>query len=280
MKKAVLAVSFGTSHRDTLKLTIEKIENKIQEEFKDYEVVRAFTAHKIIKKLKERDNLFIDNIEEALEKLKNQVYEEVIVQPLHIIPGEEYDYIKSVVKRYEESEAFEKLSLGRPALFFQGDGEGVPDDYKIFIDAIEEIIPKDKAIVFMGHGTFHLANAFYGCLQSVLRDCEKENVYIGTVENYPTLDNVINKLKKDKVKDVILAPLLLVCGDHAKNDMAGDEEDSWKSILTSNGFNVEIHLHGLGEIEKFQDIYINHVKDAIDEKYKGVGKTKKGKAKR
>lgn len=276
MKKAILAVSFGSSHRDTLKNTIEKIEDKMKSEFKDYEVRRAFTAHMIIKKLKERDGLYIDNIEEALEKLSSEGFEEVIVQPLHVIPGEEYDYIKLVVERFEKKEAFKKLLLGRPALFFQGDGEVVPDDYKIFIDSIEEIIPKDKAVVFMGHGTFHIANAFYGCLQNVLKDCGKENTYIGTIENYPTLDTVIKNLKKDNVKDIILAPLLLVCGDHAKNDMAGDEEDSWKNILENQGFNVAIYLHGLGEIEKFQDIYINHAKDAVEEKYKDVGKTKKG----
>ncbi|GLC32471.1 sirohydrochlorin cobaltochelatase [Clostridium omnivorum] len=276
MKKAILVVSFGTTHKDTLKLTIEKIEDRIKRTFPEYEMRRAFTAHMIIKILKDRDGIVTDTPEEALEKLKLEGFEEVIVQPLHIIPGAEFDYIKLVVDEYKRKGVFKKISLGRPALYFQAVEEELPDDYKIFVEAIDEVIPKDKAAVFMGHGSSHPANACYGCLQSVLSDLDKEKIYIGTVEGYPTIETIIRRLKKDNVKEVVLVPLMLVAGDHAKNDMASDEEDSWKSILEVEGINSEVYLHGLGEIEKFQDIYLKHIKDVIEGKYINFGETRKG----
>lgn len=276
MKKAILVVSFGTTHKDTLELTIEKIEKRIKRTFPKYEMRRAFTAHMIIKILKDRDGIVTDTPEEALEKLKLEGFEEVIVQPLHIIPGAEFDYIKLVVDEYKRKGVFKKISLGRPALYFQEVEEELPDDYKIFVEAVDEVIPKDKAVVFMGHGSSHPANACYGCLQSVLLDLDKEKIYIGTVEGYPTIETIIRRLKKDNVKEVVLVPLMLVAGDHAKNDMASDEEDSWKCILESNGINSEVYLHGLGEIEKFQDIYLNHIKDVIEDKYINLGETRKG----
>lgn len=273
MKKAILVVSFGTTHMDTMKVTIEKIENRIKNEFIDYTIKRAFTAHKIIKILKNRDNIIINTPKQALEELKLQGFEEVIVQPLHIIPGEEFDYVRLVVEKYKDS--FKKICLGRPALYFQSAEDNIPDDYKIFIDAINDVLDKKNNIVFMGHGTVHYANACYGCLQSVLQDLGKERVYIGTVEGYPTIENVISKLKKDNINAVTLMPLMLVAGDHAKNDMASDEENSWKSILENVGFKCNIYLHGLGELDKFQKIYIDHIKDAIKGTYSSIGKTKK-----
>lgn len=266
MKKAILVVSFGTTHQDTLKLTIEKIEHKVREEFKGYEIRRAFTAHIIIKVLKERDRIYIDTPEEALGKLRDEGYEEVIVQPLHIIPGAEFDYIKLVVDKFKEEKAFKSIKLGRPALFFQK-GEDTPDDYCIFIDSIKSIIPKDKEMVFMGHGTAHHANACYSCLQYMFIKEAMHNVHIGTVDGYPTLQDIIRILKKKQVKELKLAPLMLVAGDHAKNDMASEEEDSWQSMLKAEGMKVDIYLHGLGEIDAFQDIYLEHIKDAIEGTY-------------
>ena len=275
MKKAILVVSFGTTYKETLKLTIEKIEDKIRDTFKEYEIRRAFTAHMIIKKLKNRDGIIIDTPKEALEKLKAEGFEEIIVQPLHLIPGEEYDYVRYVVQSFENEGCFKRISLGRPALYFQGIEEHIPDDYSIFVDSILELIPDDKKVVFMGHGSTHYSNACYGALQSMLRDIGKNNVYIGTVEGYPTVETVIAALKKDEVKEVNLMPLMLVAGDHAQNDMASEEEDSWKTLLENEGIKVNIHMHGLGELPKFQDIYVQHTKDAMEETYKGIGQTKK-----
>ncbi|MCY6372180.1 sirohydrochlorin cobaltochelatase [Clostridium ganghwense] len=276
MKKAILVVSFGTTHKDTLELTIERIEDRVRENFKEYEVRRAFTAHQIIKILKERDGIHEDTPEEALEKLKNEGFEEVIVQPLHLIPGAEFDYVTSVVDKYKEDGIFKKIAMGRPALFYKTAEEHIPDDYQIFTESLEEILTEYKDVVFMGHGSVHPANACYPCLQSVLRDNGYDSVYVGTVEGYPTIYDVVRWIKKDKINKVTLVPLMLVAGDHAKNDMAGDDEDSWKNILKDEGIETDICLRGLGEFKKFQDIYLQHIKDAIEGKYEGLGRTKKG----
>lgn len=274
MKKAILVVSFGTTYKETLKLTIGKIEDEIKNNYKEFEVRRAFTAHMIIKKLKDRDGLVVPTPEQALNKLYEEGYEEVIVQPLHIIPGEEFQYIRLVVEKFEKQKKFKSIKIGRPALHFHGSEEN-PDDYETFIEAIKDIIPKDKTMLFMGHGSNHPANSAFVALQSVFKYMQLDNVYIGTVEGYPTIDMIIDILKRDGIKSVKLAPLMLVAGDHAINDMASDEEDSWKSILKSNGIDVELYMHGLGEIDSFRKIYINHIQDVIDNKYLNLGNTKK-----
>ncbi|WP_315067702.1 sirohydrochlorin cobaltochelatase [uncultured Clostridium sp.] len=272
MKKAILVVSFGTSHLDALKKSIEKIEDKIRNEFKEYEVFRAFTAHFIIKKLKERDNLDILTPEEALYELKSKGFEEVIVQPLHIIPGEEFDYIKGIIEKVKDN--FQTIRLGRPIFFYQG-MNGLPEDYSLFIESIKEVLAGEESVILFGHGTEHPSNAVYGMLQTVLIDEDYENVFVSTVEGYPTVKNVLKKLKSKGITKTKLVPLLLVAGDHAKNDMASDEEDSLKSILQKEGIEVKLHMHGLGEIDKFDGLYINRIYDSIEGRYLNAGRTKK-----
>lgn len=279
MKKAILVVSFGTSYEKTRKLTIEKIEGMITERYKDYEVRRAFTAHGVIRTLKNKYGIEVDTPEQAMEKLKEEGVNQVILQPLHLIPGEEYDYIKNVVQAFQKQNCFESIKLGRPLLHFKGEGN-IPDDYDIMAKALMTQLPKElddnEAVVLMGHGSHHPANAVYSCLQKVLEDCGCKNTFIGTIDGYPTLEYVINALKKKNIQKVTLMPLLLVAGDHAINDMAGEEEDSWKSILESEGFKVNIYLHGLGENPEIQNIYIRHLEDTIQDRYTNFGKTKKG----
>lgn len=272
MRKAILVVSFGTSHLEALKSSIEKIENKIKEEFKDYEVFRAFTAHFIIKKLKAKDNLDILTPEEALEDLKSRGFEEVIVQPLHIIPGEEFDYIKGVVEQRKND--FKDLKLGRPIFFYQG-MNGLPEDYSLFIESIKDVFEGEESVILFGHGTEHPSNAVYGMLQTVLVDEDYENVFVATVEGYPTVENVVKKLKKKGINKTKLVPLLLVAGDHVKNDMASDEDDSLKTRLQKEGIEVKLHMHGLGESDKFDGLYINRIYDSIENKYINAGRTKK-----
>lgn len=256
--KAILVVSFGTSYEETRKKCIESIENKIKDEFEEYEVRRAFTSGMIISKLRKRDNLYIDNVEEALNKLKLEGYKEVYVQSLHLIPGDEYDKVCEGVQKFNSD--FEKVIIGRPLLYSS-------DDYKVAARALETQLPErsiDKAVVLMGHGSEHYANSAYPCLQYVLEDEGINNVHIATVEGYPELGSIINKLHKKNIKEVTLMPYMLVAGDHAQNDMASDEEDSWKSILVREGFKVNIYLHGLGENEKYQDIFVEHLRDIIN----------------
>lgn len=275
-KKAILVVSFGTSYEKTRKQTIEKVEDLIRDKYKEYEIRRAFTSYGVIKKLKVTYGIYVDTPEEALRRLREEGFKEIIVQPLHLIPGEEYDYIKNVVDSFTKERCFNSIKLGRPLLYFKGEKEGIPDDYSIAIEALKLQFSQNETVVFMGHGSHHPANAVYSCLQNILWDKGFHNVYIGTIDGYPMLDNVINNLKKNEIKRVKLMPLLLVAGDHAINDMAGDEEDSWKSILEREGFEVEIYLHGLGENSKIQNIYLDHVEDTIFDRYLKIGKTKKG----
>ena len=272
MKKAILVVSFGTSHIDALKNSIEKIENKIKEEFKEYDVYRAFTAHMIIKKIKNRDGINIPTPEEALEELREKGYEEVLVQPLHIIPGEEFDYIKGIVKIHKDD--FKSIKIGRPIFYYQG-MEGLPKDYSLFIESIKEVLENEESVVLFGHGTAHYGNAVYGMLQTVLVDEDYDNVFVATVEGYPSIESCIKRMKKKNIKKTKLVPLLLVAGDHAKNDMASDEDDSLKSMLEREGIEVRLHMHGLGEFDKFGYLYINRIHDLIEDRYLDAGKTKK-----
>ncbi|MCD3246187.1 sirohydrochlorin cobaltochelatase [Clostridium botulinum C] len=258
-KKSILVVSFGTSYEETRKVTLDAIEEKIAKEFKDYTVRKAYTSNIIIKKLKERDGIYIDTPREALSKLKEEGYEEIIVQPLHIIPGIEYDEIKLVVNKFIEEECFKKVVLGKPLLY-------KTKDYEIAIYAIKddlEKITKDKALILMGHGSIHYANSCYALLDYILKTNGYENVYVATVEETPTLDDVIKRLKEKKIKEVTLKPFMVVSGDHANNDMAGDHEDSWKKILQKEGFKVNIDLCALGQNENIRNIYIENIKNVI-----------------
>jgi len=271
-KKAILVVSFGTTHADTRQLTIGAVENKIQAAFPEYEVRRAFTSRIVIKRIAENEGLAIDTEKQALEKLKAEGFSEVIVQPLHLVPGDEYDKVSRVVEQSGQKKSFAKLSLGRPILAFSGQ-EDRPDDYLAAITALKTQVPKlgrREAVVFMGHGGNHPANAAYAALQLRLQDAGVKNVFAACVdgEGYPTLDSVIIKLKKSKIKTVTLMPLMVVAGDHANNDMAGEDKDSFKSRLLAEGFQVKVYLHGLGENSAIQDIYVQHVQDAIAGKYK------------
>jgi sirohydrochlorin cobaltochelatase len=266
-KKAILVVSFGTTYPETLKTTIEAVENKMQTEFPDYEVRRAFTSRIIIKKLAERDGVKIDTEKEALARLKAEGFSEVIVQPLHISAGEEFDMVKDIVKQFEVSKAFDKIALGRPMLYYMGQA-GKTDDYLATAKALELQYPKKKnheAIVLMGHGGVHPGNSSYAAMQQRLQDAGYTNVYVYTVEGYPSLEGVIVKLKANKINKVTLMPFMLVAGDHATNDMAGEKKDSAKNILAAAGFKVDTYLHGMGENINIQEIYVQHTKDAIAE---------------
>ena len=273
MKKAILVVSFGTSHLDTLRVTIEKAENQIRDHFNDYDIYRAFTSHKIIRKLREKYEMFIDTPEEVMAKLYEDDYEDVIIQPLHIIPGEEYIYINKIGEAYKDK--FRSVKMGRPIFYYQGI-ENLPQDYSLFIEATKKLYEENNAVVYVGHGTAHSANAVYGCLQTVFEDEGYENVFVGTVEGYPNFEAVLKRLKRKNIDEVTLAPLMVVAGDHAKNDMASDEEGSWKSMVEKEGIKVNIYLKGLGENERFNQLYINRIEDLINERYIGIGETKKG----
>ncbi|MGL5415940.1 MAG: sirohydrochlorin cobaltochelatase [Clostridium sp.] len=273
-KKAIIVVSFGTSYREALKNSIEKIEEDIKREFPEYDHFRAFTAHMIINKMEKVYGIRVNTPEETLRDLYNEGYEEVIMQPLHMIPGEEFDYIKNVQANFKDK--FKSLKVGRPILYYQGIEE-VDFDYSLFINSIEDVLESHENIVFFGHGTSHPASSAYSCLQVVLEEEGYHNAFVGTVEGHPTLDSVIKRLKRRNINEVLLVPLMVVCGDHVLNDMASDEEDSWKTILEGEGIKVNLFLKGLGEIDGFRKLYVNRVHQTINDTFKGIGETKKGK---
>ncbi|MFY9411357.1 MAG: sirohydrochlorin cobaltochelatase [Dethiobacteria bacterium] len=248
-KNAVLVVSFGTSHLDTLNSCIEATENRIHEALPGFELRRAFTSNFIIKKLAKRDKVIIDKPQKALERLKNEGFTHVVVQPLHILPGYEYHKIKDVVMEFTRRRTFKSLLLGEPLLYNN-------KDYPVVVEALKTQLTlrdDETACILMGHGTDHFSNACYYCLQSFI-DESGLNAYIANVEGAPSLENVLGKLKRKETKKIKLMPFMLVAGDHARNDMAG-EEDSWKTILEKEGFEVEVHMHGLGEKEEFRQIF-------------------------
>ncbi|MGN0658637.1 MAG: sirohydrochlorin cobaltochelatase [Emergencia sp.] len=256
---AILVVSFGTSYNDSREATIGAIETAIQDAFPQYEVRRAFTSQIIIDKLKDRDGEEIDNVTEALDRAAADGIKNLVVQPTHLMDGLEYNDLKDELAKYED--VFDQIVLGEPLLTSDEDFENV---ITAITDATKDYDDGETAIVFMGHGTEAESNHVYADMQDKLAADEFANYYIGTVEAEPTLDDVIAALKDGEYKKVVLEPLMVVAGDHANNDMAGDEEDSWKTALENEGYEVECLLQGLGQIEGIRDIYVAHTQAAVD----------------
>ncbi len=251
MNRGILVVSFGTSYDDTRELNIGALENTFAEVYPDYQVIRAFTSTIIMDKLRER-NINIPNVEEALEEMKDAGIEEVIVQPTHLIAGEEYDKLCKQAMKYKDS--FNRLTIGIPLMYGDEDLVRLSEFYgKTF--ELEE----DEALVLMGHGTEHAINTIYSNLQEQLLRDGYNHIHIGTVEAEPTVDEIISNLQNANYKKVVITPLMLVSGDHANNDMAGDDIDSWKSKLEARGYIVRVVLKGMGEYEEIRNMYLEHL---------------------
>jgi sirohydrochlorin cobaltochelatase len=257
-KKAILVVSFGTSYHDSREKTIGAIENAISRAYPDYTLRRAFTSRMIINKLKKRDGIQIDNVTEALSRLLLEGYGTVIIQPTHVMNGYEYEEMMGLIEPYKGR--FPVLRVGTPLLTFA-------EDYTTLTNAVVAEIPeanqKDTAVILIGHGTDHFANSVYAALDYRMKDMGYRNIFIGTVENYPDLDTVKRQIGLHKVKKVVLYPLMIVAGDHANNDIAGDEEDSWKLALEKDGYEVKCNLKGLGEYEGIRRMFVERVASTI-----------------
>lgn len=259
VKPAILVVSFGTSFNDSRHITIGAIESAIREKFPDYDVRRAFTSQIIIDKLKERDGVVIDNVEEALDRLVADKVQEIVVQPTHLMNGYEYDDLAKALESYKDK--FKKVAFGEPLL-------SSDDDYYKVIAALASVSERyddgKTALVFMGHGTEAESNKVYSTLQDKLTAEGKKNYFIGTVEATPTIEDVLKGVKAAGLKKAVLRPLMVVAGDHANNDMADLEDpESWASQLTAAGIEVECVLEGLGQIVEIDELYAAHAADAI-----------------
>lgn len=257
--QAIMVVSFGTSYNDSRDITIGAVENAIAEAFPEYDVRRAFTSQIIIDKLEERDGLEIDNVTEALDRAIEDGVKTLIVQPTHLMDGYEYNDVFDEVAEYADQ--FEKVVIADPLLTSD-------EDFKQVVSAItkatEEYDDGETAICFMGHGTEADSNEVYAKLQDVLTEEGYDNYFIGTVEATPSLDDVLAAVGEGNYKKAVLEPLMVVAGDHANNDMAGDEEDSWKTAFENAGYEVECLIKGLGEMESIQQIYVAHTQAAIE----------------
>lgn len=257
--KEILVVSFGTSYNSSREATIGAIEKVVAKAFPDYTVARAFTSDTIINILKKREGIEIDNVDEALERAVSNGVRTLVVQPTHIMSGFEYSDLRDALSKYEGK--FSKVALGEPLLTSDADfsavAEAITAGTKKFDDG-------RTALCFMGHGTEAESNNVYGRMQEVLSSKSFSNYYIGTVEASPNVEDLLAAIKeKGSYSRVVLFPFMLVSGAHANEDMAGDQDDSWKSIFTVAGFDVECVLEGLGQNEAIQRIYVTHVKDAL-----------------
>ena len=255
-KKAILVVSFGTSYENTRKLTIEAIEPDIADAFPACPTYRAWTSKMIIAKLKKRDGLTIHTVKEALEQMLLDGITDVIVQPTHVINGIENDQMKADALSFRDR--FSSIVFGNPLLTTEEDNQAI---VRVVADEFRDMDP-DTALVLMGHGTEHFANSAYSQFENMLRDLGHESTYVGTVEGFPSLDYVIRRLKIRDIKKVYVMPLMIVAGDHARNDLAGAEADSWDSILKADGFETEVIMKGLGEIDAIAEIFVKHLKKA------------------
>lgn len=256
IKKVILVVSSGTVNEKARKENIEAVEKEIKKNFCDYEVRRAFSSEKIVNKLKIRYGIQVDRPQEALSKLKYEGFEDVIIQPLHIIAGDEYESVQDIAERYKTE--FKSLKLGRPLLSEARDYNKVLAAVKLQLPELSE----NKAAVFMGHGSSHSADESYSALQNAINK-ENFNIFIGTISGKLVITSIIDRLKKKNIEEVILMPLMLVAGNHAIKDMAAEKSSSWKSMLEAEGFKVEVYLCGLGENKEIQKLYVEKLKAAI-----------------
>ena len=278
----ILVVSFGTSFNDSRVADIKGIEDALQEAFPDWSVRRAFTAQIIINHVQARDGEYIDNMDQALDRAVANGVKNLIIQPTHLMHGAEYDELMEAVEAYQGQ--FETVKVAEPLLGEVGtDATVINGDKAVVAEAITTEAVKGAgydsldaakedgvAFVFLGHGTSHTAKVSYSQMQTQMGELGYDNVFIGTVEGEPeetACEAVIDAVAQAGYKKVILRPLMVVAGDHANNDMAGDDEDSWKSMFTASGKfdSVDTQITGLGSIDAIQQLYVAHTKDVINE---------------
>ena len=263
-KIAILMVHFGTTHDDTRALTIEAINKKVSQAFPGVEVREAYTSRMIMRRLKEKGMVKL-NPTEAMDKLIADGYTHLILQPTNIIEGIEMEALRKEVEQYRKK--FKDIRLGNALLYS-------PEDYQATVKAIAEVLKgKEKGdCVFVCHGTYHPANSTYGMLDYVMKAQGHKNYHVGTIEGYPTIDDVIRGLESNKAKEVTLVPFMFVAGDHAKNDIAED----WKEALEKEGYTVNVRMEGLGQVPEIQEIFINHIRFMLKHRMLNIMEKKAG----
>lgn len=249
MKKGLILASFGTTHPDTRKKTIENIEKRITQELKDVQTIRCFTSRMVVKRIKEQESIDIYNEKEALVALENLgiAFEDIYIQPLHVIPGVEYQKLQVVQGSH----------LGKPLLYDEKSMEDV-------IDSLNFPDREEASFVLFGHGSYHESDKYYIDLQKKLREKGLDHVFIVTAEGSLSIEDILEDLVK-RNKKVILQPFMIVAGEHAKKDMSSDDEDSLKSIIEKTGLETQVRMKGLGEEEGIVKLFIQRAKDLVGE---------------
>lgn len=254
-KDAILVMAFGTTYSETRRKTIEAVEADIHRLYPDIPIFEAYTSKIIIRRVHLKENILKASPARAFQRLKDEGYTRIAVVALNIIPGIEYDY----TCLYAESQlpSFKEIAISTPLLYFQG-VKDQRDDIADLLEAMKSQFPQlapGEAILLMAHGTPHPANAYYSVIQDRIGEMGLGPVFVYTVEGRPSLEDMIPRLKENHIRHVTLMPTMLVAGDHANNDMAGDDPDSHKNILIKEGFTVSTYIHGLGENEKVRRLY-------------------------
>ena len=251
MEKALLAVSFGTSVPEAEK-AIDNVEETLRNSLPDRTLLRAYTSRIICRKL-EAEGRPVMTPEAAFEKIAGDGCRDVMIQPTHIAPGDEYEKLCRIAEEHRDS--FDHFRIGRPLICNEKD----------LLAASKAVLTHyptaDGALLLVGHGSESFANMIYPAFQTAFRVLGADNVFVGTVEGWPGLTDIIPQLKRAGYKRIELAPLMLVAGDHAENDMAGSDEGSWKSILLNEGFEVSCHIEGIGEWAEIAELYGRHAAD-------------------
>jgi sirohydrochlorin cobaltochelatase len=255
-KTLLLTVSFGTTHAETCRKNITAVENQLQEAFPGVEVRRAFTSG-IIRKVLQKRGIAIDDVPTALEKAAAEGFTQVVLQPTHLLYGEEYDKMCQQAAEYQDR--FSSFAIAKPLLADTGD---LQDTAEALALAFPET--NDTALVLMGHGTTHFVNPIYAAMQTVFRLAGRQDIFIGTVEAWPGIEEILQQLQNAGYTKVNLTPFMLVAGDHATNDMASDDPDSWKTLIEQQGIQVTALLRGLGEYPEIRQIYVRHAKDKLN----------------
>ena len=255
-KKALLVVSFGTSQNGAREAAIDKLEQELAAAFPDRKFYQAWTSKIIIRKVRERDGVVQDSVEQALEKMADDGINDLLIQPTNIIKGFEYEDILEATGN--AADHFSRIRIGNPLIACRKDYEDVADILKKQADALDA----DEALVVIGHGTEHYANAVYPELLNVLRQKGCGNIFVGTVEGKPDFDEMQKELSKTDFKKVSMMPFMLVAGLHALEDMAGNDENSWTKRLEKQGYQVHCQIKGLGENAAIRALYLDHARNA------------------
>lgn len=257
-KPVLLIVSFGTSHNDNRSETIEAVERRLAEANPEYEPRRAFTSRLIASKLRKRDQEHVDNVTQALYRCLADGVKEVLIITTFVLPAFEYHDVLEEIRPF--AQVFKKLSISAPLLFEDADFTATRE---VLVEESAGRNEQDIAYVYMGHGTTHEANSAYRKLQDSFRQAGYENFFVGAVEGEPYIDEVLASVKARNYKKIVLLPLMIVAGEHAKNDMAGDEEHTWHTRFKAEGYEVECRLEGLGSYPGISEIFLEHASKAV-----------------